>query len=143
MRTAVKFLTLERQQKFLLLRCIFVVAAARLALLMVPFKLLHRWVRTDVTSEASAVEERQVAWGVHHASRVIPGATCLTQALAGQFLLSRLGRHAQIRVGVKQGADGRLLAHAWLMSGGRIVLGGSDEELRRYTRLVDFDAGPA
>ena len=144
MRAALNFLRLERREKMLLLRCLAIVAATRLGLSLLPFKVLRRWMQpADASGDASVEVEERLAWGVHHASRLVPAATCLTQARAGQFLLGRMGYRAQIRVGVLQGENGRLLAHAWLISGGRIVLGGSDDDLRRYTPLADFDIGSA
>jgi hypothetical protein len=34
---------------------------------------------------------------------------------------------------------GHLLAHAWLVSDGRVVVGGSSRELARYVLLSDID----
>jgi hypothetical protein len=144
MRAALRFLQLEGRDKLLLLRCLGVVTATRIGLTLLSFKVLRRWMQTaEAVAEASVEEERRVAWGVHHAARLVPAATCLTQALAGQFLLGRMGYRTRIRVGVVKAEDGRLLAHAWLLSCGRVVLGGSDANVERYTPLVDLDIGSA
>jgi hypothetical protein len=65
----------------------------------------------------------------------VPGATCLTQALAGQYLLARQGSASKISVGIERGTGTQLKAHAWLMSGSHIVLGGS---IGGFTHLADF-----
>lgn len=80
---------------------------------------------------------RRVAWGVSKAARYVPRATCLTQALAGQYLLARRGIASRIRFGVDAtGAEFR--AHAWLISGDSIVLGGSANSMRGFHHLADF-----
>ncbi|MSR22793.1 MAG: lasso peptide biosynthesis B2 protein [Gemmatimonadetes bacterium] len=60
---------------------------------------------------------------VARAARVVPGATCLVQALAAEWPIRRGGAAASLRFGVAKG-DGGLDAHAWLESGGRVLLGG-------------------
>jgi len=70
-----------------------------------------------------------------HAQRVVPGATCLPQALAAEALLKRGGLPADLRIGVMKGASGKLLAHAWVESDGRIVVGDLPGGVDVYTRL--------
>jgi hypothetical protein len=65
----------------------------------------------------------RVVWSVEAASRRIPRATCLTQALAAATLLANNGHAAVLRVGVAKNDDGSLRAHAWVESDGRTVLG--------------------
>lgn len=61
------------------------------------------------------------------APRVPWRTSCLVQAVAGCLLLRRRGIAATIRLGVKK--DGGVLsAHAWLMVGGQVVLGGQAAE---------------
>jgi len=49
--------------------------------------------------------------------------TCLVRAIAGALLLRRRGVASTIRFGVKR-EDGKLAAHAWLLVGDTMVLGG-------------------
>ena len=58
---------------------------------------------------------------VEAAAGIIP-ATCLTQALAAQFLLARAGHRSAFRIGVMT-IEGKLKAHAWLEQTGGIVIG--------------------
>lgn len=76
----------------------------------------------------------RIAWAVTRASRAVPGAACLTQALAAQVLLERHGFPARVQVGVRRSDGAQLLAHAWVESDGRILLGGTD--LSGYTPLA-------
>jgi hypothetical protein len=66
---------------------------------------------------------RQLTRAIVIASRVIPNATCLTQALAAQRLLARYGYESNLRFGVAKTDDGKLKAHAWIERSGQVVLG--------------------
>ena len=73
-------------------------------------------------------------WMSAAAARLVPYASCLTQALSGQYLLARQGNASKIRIGIERDTGTQLKAHAWLMSGDQIVLGGS---IDRFAHLVD------
>jgi hypothetical protein len=77
---------------------------------------------------------RRVASSVRRASRYVPAATCLTQALATQSLLAQRGQVSILRIGVTKGPEGELKAHAWVESNGRIIIG-QQKDLRSYTVL--------
>lgn len=70
-----------------------------------------------------------------HAARVVPRATCLPQALAAESLLTRGGIAADLQIGVMKTPAGKLLAHAWVESDGRIIVGDLPGGLGAYTRL--------
>jgi hypothetical protein len=83
---------------------------------------------------------RRIVWAVQVASRRIPGASCLTQALAARVLLAKCGIASQLRIGIARGEQGDFQAHAWLETAdGRAVIGGV--ALERYARLPSL--GPA
>ena len=69
-------------------------------------------------------------WAVEASSRLVPKATCLTKALAARVLLTRLGYPAELRLGMVREKSGRVLAHAWIESEGRVVIGGNDSPHR-------------
>ncbi|NUS20296.1 MAG: lasso peptide biosynthesis B2 protein [Mesorhizobium sp.] len=118
-----------------LARCLTVVGAVRLALALSSYNRVRSLVtRLDAKCDASVGDLRRVAWGVAAAARFVPGATCLTQALAGQYLLARQGSASKISIGIEKGTGSELKAHAWLMSGNHIVLGGS---INGFAHLVD------
>lgn len=61
------------------------------------------------------------------AGRLPWASTCLMRALAGLLLLRRRGlRAGAIRLGVRRAGEG-LAAHAWLLWGGVIVMGGDEQ----------------
>ena len=67
-------------------------------------------------------------WAVRAVSRYVPGATCLTQALAAQALLTQSGRDSRIEFAVKKDEQRRFLAHAWVVCGEQIVIGRAEAE---------------
>ena len=91
-----------------------------------------------LANDAGRASLEQIAWAVAAASRCVPVATCLVQALAAQVLLGRRGHPVELHIGVARGARGRLEAHAWVESRGRVVIGGVDD-LSRYTRLLALE----
>jgi hypothetical protein len=117
----------------LLANALMLVALTRLGLTCLPFWLLNEVLvssertRPSRNSSAKSLPVSQVVWAVIAASRWIPKATCLTQALAAQCLLKRNGHPAMLRLGVRKEGE-RLAAHAWLESQGRIVIGGLGAE---------------
>lgn len=104
----------------------FLVVGIRLALLVLPSGSVVRMVRAvgarPVRSTASRNDQDALLGCIRRVSRLVPGATCLTQAVAGQILLQRNGYHATLRLGVRTGAQG-FAAHAWLEQDGRKILG--------------------
>ncbi|WP_051341213.1 lasso peptide biosynthesis B2 protein [Azospirillum halopraeferens] len=86
---------------------------------------------------AAAARARGVARRVVAVAARLPWhSTCLVRAVAGALLLARRGiRGARIRFGVRK-EQGRLEAHAWLLLGTEVLLGG--EGAGAYTPLADL-----
>jgi hypothetical protein len=127
--------SLSLPEAFFLTRCLVVVAVVRLGLTLSSYRRVRNLVtRLDARNDADIADLRRVAWGVAAAARFVPGASCLTQALAGQYLLARQGNASKITIGIERDSGRQLKAHAWLMSGHHIVLGGS---INGFTHLVD------
>lgn len=135
MRNWSRLRSLSGPEMLFLARCLTVVSAVRLALTLSSYNHVRGLVtRLDARRDASIADLRRVAWGVAAAARLVPGASCLTQALAGQYLLARQGSASKISIGIEKGTGSELKAHAWLMSGNHIVLGGS---IKGFAHLVD------
>jgi hypothetical protein len=133
----------RREQRKLLLTAFPLVIAVRLALWTVPSRLVLRYAlrwneRAEQNHSSESPPANLAAWAVRAASRRIPGASCLTQALAGQIFLGMHGYASQIRVGVAREEDGTFSAHAWLDVNGKVLIG--DHGLERYTRLPEIAA---
>jgi hypothetical protein len=58
------------------------------------------------------------------AARNVPwNAVCLPQAMAAKAMLARRGCGSSFHLGADFDAQGKLIAHAWLVAGGTIVVG--------------------
>jgi hypothetical protein len=133
------FLRLSRGKRRLFIQSVFLVAAVRLGLWLLPFGIVRQLLRRATQPPALSSERNpaiidQIAWAVTRASLFVPVSTCLTQALAAQILLRWHGLPARVHMGVAKDAHNCLVAHAWTESGGRVVVGGSG--LGRYTPLL-------
>ena len=73
------------------------------------------------------LQVHEIAQAVRAASRMIPGATCLTQALAGRILLSRAGYDSELRIGVCRHAERGFEAHAHRIEGQLLLVGPAPE----------------
>lgn len=135
MRNLSRVLSLSGSEMLFLAHCLLVVAAVRLGLTLFSYNRLRRRVtQLDAPHEAGIGDLRRVAWGVAAAARLVPYASCLTQAISGQYILARQGNASKIRIGIERDTGTQLKAHAWLMSGNHIVLGGS---INGFAHLVD------
>ena len=124
----------------LLVRTMFVVVAVRLGLTFTSYKRLTRLFLKDETLRPATRDDLiKVSRFVSMVARRVPYATCLTQALSGRILLAGLGQESTIRIGVAVEPGGSMAAHAWLLSGETVILGGNSNSLRRYTPLADLD----
>lgn len=132
-----KFLFLRPSERHLLLRSTLLLYAVRLGLWLLPLPGLRRLLArlrlpNPISAEGHSASTEKIAWAVAVASRYVPGATCLTQALAGQVLLTQQGEPALLQIGVAKNDAGKLEAHAWVECRGRIVIGALPE-IVRYT----------
>lgn len=125
-----------------MLKATLLLWTVRLGLWFLPFETVRRLLigfsegpaRLRDTGQASVAE---VTWAVETAGRYMPwAATCLTLALSAQILLLRRGHRALIHIGVAKGDGETFLAHAWVETGGEIIIG--DHELERYTPLTSL-----
>jgi hypothetical protein len=142
MRRLRKFFFLEPSARWLLLKTGLFLWEVRLGLWLFPLPTLRRLLTglrpaNHIFPEGPARIEK-ITWAVAVASRYVPAATCLTQALAGQILLAQQGEPAILQIGVAKNKAGELEAHAWVESRGRVVIGAS-RELFRYTRLPSVE----
>ena len=134
-----KFLRLSASDRRFLLKVLLAVWVVRLMLSLLPFRKVRELLTKFATTNRNTAEQfplEHVAWAVSRASRFVPAASCLTQALVTKLFLGRLGHPATVRIGVARSEAGELQAHAWVESRGKIVIGGSQRSLQRYTPLA-------
>ncbi len=148
MSRIIRFWRLPLSEKALLANTLLLVAAVRAGLWILPFQSMRRFSqraaahprRPRVPSGCGRFTTARLIRAVLTASRYVPRATCLTQALAAQILLDRHGYPSCLRIGVAKGATGVFEAHAWLESEGVAILGGKD--LGRYAPLLALGSDP-
>ena len=138
-----EFWSLPPSYRRLLITSLVLLGIVRVGLWLLPFQTLRRLLAHTTREHAGAqgsdhVFIKQVARAVTVASRYIPAATCLTQALATQVLLSHRGHSASLRIGVAHSDVGKFQAHAWVECQGKIVIGGA-RALSRFTPLPPLD----
>src|SRR5262245_45904542 len=116
MRQIGKLLSLTSRERLLLARTTLVVLVVRVALWTLPLAYVCRSFsrRRTAAPHLAAFSVRGLAWAIGVAAHRIPCATCLTQALALQYLLARTGRESCVRIGVAKKATGGLESHAWI-----------------------------
>lgn len=131
-----RFRELSLAELFLLTRTTTVLVAVRLALWLIPFRNLRRMVALITQprfARATRLSVNQLGWGVRAASRLVPRATCLTQAIALHILLRREGLESSVQLGVAKEGE-CLKAHAWVENQGEVVIG--NHELERYSTIL-------
>jgi hypothetical protein len=98
--------------------------------------------RSPAVPESEAADRAaRIAFVIRRTAVRLPWrADCLVQALAGQAMLLRRGISSTIAVGTARHPDGRFEAHAWLVQGTAVILGG---DIARFEPLLDpgADAG--
>jgi Transglutaminase-like superfamily len=136
-----KFLHLPAAERRLLVKAALLLGTIRLGLWLLPLHTLRRLLAKVGKApiglrEADRYSAKRAVWAVGAAGQYLPAGvgTCLTQALAAQVLLAWRGHPALLHIGVVRKEGEEFHAHAWLESGGEVVIGG--HQLERYTPLV-------
>lgn len=130
MEQLARFCRLPPAERLLLLAAVLLLTAVRVGLRILPLRTVLRLLsRLSGVAEGRAAGDEamieRVGWAVTVASRYVPAATCLAQALVTETLLRRLVLPADLRLGVARDAMGCFQAHAWVECRGRVVIGGA------------------
>jgi hypothetical protein len=134
-----KFLSLSAADRDLLVRAAFLVGVVRMGLSLLPSRTvlravawhgqrapIHRGPARERRASSSPLAVDRLACAIRAAARYVPAATCLTQAVALQWLLVRSGYAPRIHVGVRKGTEARFEAHAWVECNDQVVIGGAE-----------------
>lgn len=130
-----KLLQLSAEDRSLLTSSVLLVGAARLALWVLPFNVVRRELTRRARRSFVPHTTDKIGWAISVAKEFIPKGNCLPQALAAETLLLRSGHPVELRIGVVKTAEGLLEAHAWVESGGRLVVGDLAQGLSTYSPL--------
>ena len=129
-----RFCEISGQERLLVLRAVLVVATVSIALFAAGTRLAkHAGLLAARGTPTSPVE--RIAWAVAGVGACIPGTTCLIRAIALQAMLARTGHSCRVEIGVIK--DPEFRAHAWVVAGDRIVLGGPD--IKQYGPIATLD----
>lgn len=136
-----RFRYLPLSEKFGLISAFLLVLVIRIGLWVLPFpllqKLLSRITLLTFRRERENLEiVQKIVYFVRAASRFVPRATCLTQALTTLVLIRWRGQVADLKFGVLLNENKTLAAHAWLEKDGRIIIG----KLPRHERFVTLQS---
>ncbi|WP_246518857.1 lasso peptide biosynthesis B2 protein [Ancylobacter lacus] len=135
-----RWLRLDSGGRALLLEALFALLAARLAVLLLPFRRVARLASrrpNGPVREASAEEIARLRWAIRAVARRVPfRALCLEQGLAAQAMLRRRGIAATLHYGVGKPQGEAFLAHAWVRAGTQDVIG--TEGCDRFAVLAVF-----
>jgi hypothetical protein len=127
-----------RPEQVALLACACVVVLrTRLGLWFLPWRRIVA-MAGHPRARAPRFTADRLARAVRLASRVVPHATCLTQALALNRLLSRDGHASTVQIGVRKDDSG-FSAHAWVECMGAPLLS-TDAEVTKYSRCLTWPA---
>lgn len=119
-------------------RCLAVLIAVRIALSTLGYGPIRRILPRPPARPDSRFYARQLARRITRLAPLVPGASCLTQALALQYLLGRAGHASHLQIGVRQDERGDFSAHAWVTCNDRVVLGQDDTRIAAYTPIADL-----
>ena len=137
-----KFWSLEPPARRILRRAFTAVGVCRVALWFLPFRTLRGavdWASGILPEDKSGcAKPEEIAWAVRVAGDYVPKSSCLVQALAAQFLLTRSGLPGCVRIGVAFNDQREFQAHAWVESDGTVLIGGNDST-GRYTPLLAWE----
>jgi hypothetical protein len=135
---SLEFIKIKAKKFALIGCCLVVIAAVKLALGVIRFRNLRRFLPRGANDKPPLAMCLRIAEAVSTAARWVPGASCLPQALAAQIMLALRGYSSELQVGVRIQDDGRFGAHAWLTCSDRVVIGGSQTELGRFEPLIEL-----
>ena len=120
---------MSRSDYFLLAKAALIVIGFRVALHVLPFRTVARFAARGAFRRGSVdtIERERFVWAVNAVSRkIMPSRRCLVRALSVQWFLRRAGVPAELCIGARKQAAGRLNAHAWVELDGNVIIGGKD-----------------
>lgn len=133
-----RYLRLVRRHHRALIAAFFVLLVARIGLTFGSYRSVQGWTDRYARPDRRPAQIPVLVWSITHCAKLIPGATCLTQALALRYLMLRAGEDCTIRIGVRETVDRPFDAHAWVIHQGRALIGGSEQDLKTFKPLVDL-----
>jgi hypothetical protein len=135
MRKITRLLSMQADDRNLVLQAAACLLFCRIGLYLVRFESLQWWA-TRAKRNKQTIPISKLIWAAMMGTRIMPNSTCLVRALAASRLLAQNGYRSTIHIGVKR-TDGVFGAHAWIEYDGRAIVGSS--EAPHYTRLCSWE----
>ncbi len=127
--------------RWLVLEALVLLAVARFLVARMP---LRRWrgmlgtLATQPPAVRPGPDDRRLARAVERASQRLPGVSkCLPRAMALHWMLRRRARSSQLVIAVLPAAARGTIEdlHAWVETGGEILIGALDEPFQPLARF--------
>lgn len=130
LKAAVRFSHLPSGEKWLAVEACAWFCVARLAIRLLPFRVIasalgkHMHETPDAIEAEQSKVAKQIQKAVGRVGRSLPwGPKCFDHALSAKAMLVRRRIPSTLYFGVKRSQDQRLLAHAWVRCGNQILTG--------------------
>jgi len=143
LRQFVRFFCMSSFERILFIRTTAAVVYFCVLIAVVPRRIVLRRIgksgvqMPEDISEKDIVVVAQVAKAIRRSLKVIPWkVTCFVRAVAGKYMLTRMGIPSTLYIGVGKDEERKLTAHAWLRCGRFIVTG--KEEMKRFAPVAFF-----
>lgn len=137
------FIRMDIEMKMMVLKSLFLTAYYRFSILFVPFsKLAKRMGTLNVESNEEPLGDRmRYVWKVRSSVMMTSKNTpwqslCLVQALTAQRLLKKKGIENTVYLGLSKDKDQKVIAHAWIRCGDKIVVG--EKGMQRFSVVAKF-----
>ena len=137
-----KFFNLPGSERRCFVEAFLLLGLARLAILVVPFRLLGPLLGRSMAESSREDSNREgiaemVSGAILAASRHTPWESkCLARAVAAKMMLRRRSVSSTLYLGLLKEGEEKYSAHAWLRCGGAILTGGPHHE--RFTIVATF-----
>lgn len=131
------------KRKILLVFIFFLLGIVRLLILILPFRYLTKIMGKEIIESAEDVSPKlivkaeKIGWAVNRMSGFTPWKSqCFAQALTAMIILKILMIPCTLYFGVAKDQSNKLIAHAWLRCGNRIVTGRMEKD--RFKTISQF-----
>jgi hypothetical protein len=131
-----RFLHLSKQERSLLLKAALATIVVRLSLALLSLPTVQHLAVNLSWGNGESLNPTRIVWAMRAVARLVPGSTCLVQALAAQALLIRYGYRPLVTIGVTKDECDRFGAHAWVTCENQVLIGG--QYVENYTALLNL-----
>ena len=114
--------------RLLVCEAIVLLGLSRIIVLTVPFRLMAPWLERAAQRDMPDADDAALLFSIRRAvmtaARNVPwNAVCLPQAMTAKAMLASRGHGSSFHLGAGFDGQGKLIAHAWLTVGDKVVVG--------------------